>query len=61
MFRGVTNLLMSFSGSLEMSGTALIIPSRASDPTGAVGMIYYDTTNNRYRAYDGAWKTVTIA
>jgi hypothetical protein len=38
------------------------VGSKPSDPTGSNGMIYYDSTNNRLRAYvNGAWKTVTVA
>jgi hypothetical protein len=34
----------------------------ASEPSGVNGMMYYDITNNRIRAYvSSAWKTVTVA
>jgi hypothetical protein len=50
---------------LDVQGTArvsnvLTLGSLASDPTGANGMIYYNTTTNRFKVYqNGAWATVT--
>jgi hypothetical protein len=50
---------------LDVQGTArvsnvLTLGSLASDPTGTNGMIYYNTTTNRFKVYqNGAWATVT--
>jgi len=50
---------------LEVVGTAritnvLTLGSLASDPTGSNGMIYYNTTTNRFKVYqNGAWATIT--
>jgi hypothetical protein len=50
---------------LDVNGTArvqnvLTLGSLSADPTGANGMIYYNTTTNRFKVYqNGAWATVT--
>jgi hypothetical protein len=50
---------------LDVQGTVrvsnvLTLGSLASDPTGANGMIYYNTTSNTFKVYqNGAWRTVT--
>jgi hypothetical protein len=37
----------------------MIIPRGTSDPTGARGMLYYNTTNNEFKYHDGsAWQSV---
>ena len=50
---------------LDVAGTTriqnvLTLGSLSSDPTGANGMIYYNTTSGTFRVYQGgAWKTIT--
>jgi hypothetical protein len=50
---------------LDVNGTAriqnvLTLANLSADPTGANGMIYYNTTSGVFRVYQaGAWKTIT--
>ena len=50
---------------LDVNGTVriqnvLTLGSLSADPTGANGMIYYNTTSNTFKVYqNGAWKTIT--
>lgn len=53
-------------GSTSMTGGFLRIPSAAGAPTGVPSGIsgtvpmYYDTTNNKFYVYNGAWKQATL-
>jgi len=38
----------------------LVVDNRATDPTGTNGRIYYNTTSNKFKGYEGgSWKTFT--
>lgn len=40
----------------------LVVDSQSSDPTGTNGRIYYNTTSNKFKVYEGgAWKTITTS
>ncbi|MDZ7744295.1 MAG: hypothetical protein U5K77_00835 [Candidatus Saccharibacteria bacterium] len=56
---GTTNLLTANTTNNRISlgsGTALVLGSDSSSPTGVNGAMYYDTTSNTFRCYEnGAW------
>lgn len=55
------------SGTTGMTNGFFYIPAAAGAPTGAPTAVsgrvpmYYDTTNNQFYVYNGAWKKVTLA
>jgi hypothetical protein len=52
---------LSVNGNSKISGSSvlgnyLVLGSLSSDPTGSNGMLYYNSTNNKFRGYqNGAW------
>ena len=71
-FATTGNFLIQYGGTftdagyrLDVNGTVriqnvLTLGSLSADPTGANGMIYYNTTSNTFKVYQGgAWKTIT--
>jgi hypothetical protein len=47
---------MSPQAKLDIHSGGLLVPRNASDPAGANGMIHYNTSTNKFRAYqNGAW------
>lgn len=38
---------------------AFHIGSLAADPTGAKGDMYYNTVDNKFKVYEGTWRTIT--
>ena len=37
----------------------VLLPKSATDPTGVVGMIYYNTVDHEVRYYNGSWRVLT--
>lgn len=49
------------SNTVAIGGGVVLLSGNASDPVGVPGMLYYDGTNDRLRAFiGGVWKTITV-
>ena len=55
-------IVLGSSTSTVVPGGLLILSNKsgATDPTGTLGMIYFNTTSNTFRCFDGAWKTMNL-
>ena len=62
LLAGVAMATFTSAGNLQVpygvSAATAVLAGKAADPTGAAGMLYYNSGSNKLRLYNGAWVDV---